>query len=238
MKKLIGLVLLGVIAATAQTHRFGNSTAFLAEVNQPTNGGGGGQTASDDFDTYTHNAALDAQGSWAVVSGASGDQMWVEKPASDGEIWSNNSGVEESCNRWTAGTWSANQYSVGVLSAKISGIADMGVSVRCQSGSATYYAWYMDPNDNWYLIRMNSGSGATVSSGTCVWIVGSTIRLEVTGTGSGTRLTGKHDVGGGYTNVFTSVDPGGTYIDGGNPGVAGWGDDVGTRLDDWSAGDL
>jgi hypothetical protein len=53
------------------------------------------------------------------------------------------------------------------------------------------------------------------------WGVGHKIALEATGTGSATRLTVYIDTGSGWTipSGMTSIDPGGTYLDGGYGGV-------------------
>ena len=69
--------------------------------------------------------------------------------------------------------------------------------------------------------------------------VGEKLRLTVNnGTGSATRLTAERYTGGAYTTLWSSQDPGGTYIDNGVPGIAGttsYGGDTtsGIMIDDW-----
>jgi hypothetical protein len=110
-----------------------------------------------------------------------------------------------------------------------------------QSGADTYYfAYYDESATDLFLYRRNAGTNTQIGSAHDVNLAtGNKIKLTVTGTGSSTRLTVALDTSGSYSNVgsFTSVDPGGTYIDGGQPGVYGWGQNAGISASEWAGAD-
>jgi hypothetical protein len=188
----------------------------------------GPQTASDNFDSYADASTLGGQGSWVGVTGT----VKVIKPASDGRYMS--SGASVAVARWSAGTWSGNQYSEVTLSAEAANGNYIGVAVRCQPSAVTLYYVYWT-NNTMYLNRYLAGSLVGMTTAAATIAPGKVLRLEVTGTGSATRLSTKVD----GSTVINSYDPGATYIDGGNPGVACYNGDT-TKFGgtSWIASDL
>jgi hypothetical protein len=199
-------------------------------------GGGGGEVASDNFDAYDdadHFVALDTTANWVNVSA---DQIWVTNPSGDGEVYPAIFASDRLI-RHTA-TLNANHYSTATLTAVGGGY--IGVAVRCQNGADSgYYLLAGNSGDNTlYLVRRNAGTSSTIVSTSKTYSPGVKLKLEVSGSGSSTRLTASEDTGSGWVAVWTSQDPGGTYIDNGFAGLAGNGAESSTRMDDWSCGDL
>src|SRR6266542_379438 len=132
----------------------------------------------------------------------------------------------------------ATQYAQVTMSVLPTGNCQIGVAVRVQaSGENAYYLTYAS-GGTLILGKVNAGTTATIVSTSKSYSAGNKLRLEVTGTGSNTRLTAYEDTGSGWVAVWTDQDPGGTYIDGGKPGIWGAGATPTTgTVDDWSSGD-
>lgn len=133
----------------------------------------------------------------------------------------------------------ATQYSQVTFQAVPDINTQGGVSVRVQSGGTenAYYLAYNIGNGNLELGKNNAGTLAVLNSTAKTYSNGAIIRLEVTGTGSASRLTAYENTGSGLSVVFSSIDPGGTYIDGGKPGLWALPVSGGVTFDDWSGGD-
>lgn len=202
---------------------------WLKNARGPSGAGGGGPTevASDNFNSYSNGNNLTV-GNWAAEQGAI--------VAFNGAAYVDY--VSANAYYRNTSTFSANQYST-VTIANITGNEINGVTVRQQTGSVNcYYLFHYRADNETKLYRVNGGaatqinaSSVTISSGYKLW-------LEVTGSGSSTRLTAKHDTGSGWVTIWSSVDPGGTYIDGGSAGIGGFGNGAGMMFEDWSGGNL
>ena len=188
----------------------------------------GGAAFTDNFDAYADNVALGGQGSWLGVTGT----MTTEKPASDTEIFPDSTGAL--CAARYNQTFTADQYSFCTLSAN-TGPEERGVSVRCQSGAFTYYALTY----NGTILELYSevaGAGTSITSTAKTYSNGNRIGLVVSGNGTATRLFAYEDVGSGWVLVFNNQNPT-SDIDGGQPGLSGFGSTVSARVDDWGGGD-
>lgn len=200
-------------------------------------GGGGGPTlvASDNFDAYAGATDLGSEANWVATSG----NIEVYKPAADSSLIPSSGGTIGIV--YNIATFAADQRGeVTIDAAAGSQLFDwIGVSVRCQSGSASCYAVIMGATDL-YLIKINGGTQATINSDLGMTLVaGNRIAIEASGTGAATRLKVQVDTGGGWVDKWTNQDPGGTYLDGGAVGVASWLLSGNTnRIDDWFGYDL
>lgn len=182
-----------------------------------------GQT-TDNFDSYSA-ATLGGQGDWVSALGTQA----VNKPAADGEVYSNTSGNE--CGTLYNGTFTNDQYSELVISA-ISVNSYIGVGVRMSSaGGGYYYGWYSN-NSTAYVVRTMAGGTAELSSTGTAFQVDDTI-----------RMVAYEDTLMFYINgvLDTGIDTDGkivdTYISSGDPGVTGYGASSNTRGDLWEGGD-
>lgn len=192
-------------------------------------GGGGSWTerATDNFNSGANGDDLTTSGNWTSLTGVftyfSGTVQTFT--SSDVEFYTRN------------GTFGADQYSQGTIVAAPDGSTVVGVGVRMQAGINGYIFWYNAFAGGLELARNNSGTRTAIGSPAArTYSGGEKLRLEAVGTGSATRLTAYEDTGSGWVAVFTAVDPGGTYIDGGKPAIVGYGAN-GDRLDNHSAGD-
>lgn len=199
---------------------------------------GGGVVATDDFQSYDDYASLDAQANWVNVSG---DQIYVY-PSPNKAAGAGVSSAEIRGIRHTA-TVAADHYASATLGVTGSSASvGAGPAVRMQSGANSFYALvYYRQSSELYLVKFNAGTGATVSGPIAkTYSTGNELKLEADGAGSATRLTGYEDTGSGWVAVFTSVDPGGTYLDGGFAGLCGQaqagGGDPEVVLTDWESG--
>jgi hypothetical protein len=201
----------------------GNRVANLGIATGPT------EVAADNFNSYANNDDLTV-GSWANEGGFTIN------------IYNGSCFVGNAANyayyRHTA-TFNANQYSTATVAAGTNANHAWGVTVRQQTGSVNCYLLEFAVDTGVArLVKVNAGTRAVLQTSAAIYTAGDKLWLEATGTGSSTRLTAKHYTGGSWTTLWTSEDPGGTYIDGGAAGVAGIGNTGTPRLDDWSGGNL
>lgn len=215
---------------------FVTSAALAAPVNfgvWKTAHGSTPQTASDNFDSYADASLLGGQGGWVNVLST----MRIDKTAGNGRFTANVS-TTQTQTVYSAGTWSSNQYAEvtmsGVFTANF-----VGPSVRSNVSGDCYAAVAIINNvgTTVYLSVFNSGTATTVATASPTVADGDVIRLEVTGTGSATRLVVKQN----GSVIIASIDPGGTYVNSGNPGIGAYANlasatTLGGTL--WSASDL
>jgi hypothetical protein len=193
--------------------------------------------ASDDFESYPNSFTdLNGLSNWVADATAfytklTTDEHTIEPGLSTREA------------AYFSGTIDANHRS----EVTFADIADpaygliMGPSVRINSSRDNYYAVgfvYVSGNKKLQLGRVNGGTWTQIGSDYDTTISeGDELSIEVTGSGSATRLTVQERIGGGsWDDIATDVDPGGTYIDGGNPGVwayAVFGNDDTITIGEW-----
>ena len=121
----------------------------------------------------------------------------------------------------------------------------IGVAVRVQSGASNsaYGLWYDVHSGTLNLVKITgilSTAFTSITSTSKTYVATNKLRLEAIGSGSATKLYAYEDTGSGFVAVFSNVDPGGSYISGGQPGISGSafsGSGNGGVLDDWSGGD-
>jgi hypothetical protein len=189
----------------------------------------GGEVANDPMN---YGAWGPLGGNWETLVGglgAGGTDGFVG--ATVGQAWA----------RWSgAGSFNANQYSEITVAGAISGgHGAPGAVVRAvPSATSWYYARMYAATAKIELYRYASSTSTLITDVAHTFAAGHKLRLEVTGTGSATRLTVKKDTGGGWVDVITSVDPGGTYIDSGNPGIFHNNPTDDSLLDYWAGGNL
>lgn len=189
--------------------------------------GGETEIASDNF-TYGNGTSVAGLANWDAT---------LNDWAVSGGAATPNASAALSCVYETS-TYSANQYSQATLSS-VGGSSTAGVAVRCQSGSSSwYYLIYNGFAGEVALIRVNSGTETSIQSTAKSPSAGYKLKLTASGTGASTRLNAYEDTGSGWVALWTNQDPGGTYIDGGKPGMAGYGSAATIYLDDWSGGNL
>ncbi len=236
VKKLVSFFLCLSIALCMGGPIQSHHTA-VAKLKTAAPGGGGGMVAQDNFDAYDdgdHYVQLASTANW-VNEGS--DQIWVFNDSGDGYIYSAISGAATSGCRNLA-TVNANHYSQVVFEATGASLA-VGPACRMQAGADSFYAAIAD-SATLYLVRKVGGTETTLTSTAKSYTASNKLRIEPTGTGSGTRLTVYEDTGSGWAAVsgMTSYDPGGTYLDSGFTGVAGFGAAPTTRADLWECGNL
>lgn len=192
-------------------------------------GAGGGETeiASDNF-TYGNGTSIAGLSNWDATLN---DWVAESNSATPG------TSAALSCVYETS-TYSANQYSQGTLS-EITSNSAAGVAVRCQSGASSWYVlWYNLYASEVQLNKVIAGSETTLQQTSKSPSAGYKLKLTATGTGSATRLSAYEDTGSGWVALWTNVDPGSTYLDGGKPGLAGYTNSGGIKIDNWSGGNL
>jgi len=181
------------------------------------------QRATEDFSGHTNLSDLTTSGNWTSYNGSI-----VYLTADNTGI--NSSGVDNLYG-YTGVSFTGNQYSQVTMATGSGGAKFVGVSVRAVTGPFGYLFYYEGTN-----AKLNAW-GALLQSTPKSYVAGNKLRIEAVGSGSATRLTCYEDTGSGWVAVFTSIDPGATYHDGGSPGLYGFGANDGFRYDDWSAGD-
>jgi len=177
--------------------------------------GSGPQTASDDFSSYANGSTLSGQGNWLRMSTLGGNwDLGVIKPGSDGRVVGANGSTVNGL-LYNAGTWSPDQWSA--ITTFGGGNPALFALCRCDT-SGNGYGMLWTPNFGGLLVlyRIDAGVESTVSGivGHSV-AAGDVVRLEVTGSGSATRLRGILN----GVDQFGSVDPGSPYHSSGNPGI-------------------
>lgn len=196
-------------------------------TNNSTQSAGPTEVASDAMN-YGTNGSIGAN--WEVLVGSF--VSW----GTNGTIGSNSSGHNAA--RWQgAGTFNADQYSECTVSQV--GIDEIGVIARAAAGSSSYYFARFNNNlSKIQLYRRNAGVATLVADPSNTASAGHKLRLEVSGTGSATRCVVKKDTGSGWETAIASIDPGGTYIDSGNPGIHAASATGSSRFDSWAGGNL
>lgn len=216
MKLRLAFLLALAFASTAQ--------AILWIVPSRFSAAGTTQVASDNF-TYSNNTELSTTGNWAAITGtiqAYGSQ--ADSAGATGNLYRQ------------VGTYNANQYSTATLNGTTQGV--WGVAVRVQGTADGYVLYFNSYTNELQLDRINSGTSTTINSVAFTFVSGMKLWIEASGTGSSTRITAKKDVGAGWVTLWSSVDPGGTYIDGGKAGIWSYNTWGTMFLDDWSGGNL
>lgn len=185
----------------------------------------GGALATDDFNSYTNGQALGDQANWdarggvITCTGASGIYP-------DSALYG--------CAAYTAGTTPADMRSELTITT-LGGLFTtyIGVAVRIQAGSDTYYGVFVQ-NGNLYVYDVLNGANYNViySDTSFVFASGNKIALEAVGTGASTRLRVQKDVGAGWVDVATNL-AGLLTLDGGYAGVCGIFSGNSSIGDDW-----
>lgn len=178
--------------------------------------------ATDNFDSYDDGVALGDQVDWSNVTG----EISVINTG-DGEIIPT-AGGEETCVRWSSDSFDDDQYSEATYISVTGGGGAIGVAVRAQSGSATYYGLYSDASAGW-MFKMVSGSWTQLGSNTGNFD-GDTMRLEA----QGTTITPYRN-GSVESTIGAQTD---SAISSGYAGVCGWDIAFDKILDDWEGGEL
>ena len=208
-----------VAAANAAVGRVGAQSDGIGVLGAPpggSGGGGGGSTAVEiDFTGYPVN--LDDHADWVVQAGA----MTVN----NGETTGNLTGTV-SLGRYVGRPFSANQAVEVTFGSSTNGTgAAHGCAVRLQSGVNSGYYLFVEPQAGGtvYFGIVNAGSHTYPFSGTANGTNGTKLRLEVTGTGTATRLAAKMNVGAGWLTIsgMGNMDPA-VYFDDGAPGIVGY----------------
>jgi hypothetical protein len=132
------------------------------------------------------------------------------------------SGGADNCSRYDDAAWQADHYSQ--LTALTAGGEWIGVAVRIQTGSTSYYDCVCS-GSSCFLRRNDNGSVTNLASGSSV-VDGDVIRLEVTGSDLSCK---KNAVG-----ILSAADS--TYATG-QGGIAAYNSGT-SRGDDWSGGNL
>jgi len=184
-----------------------------------------GPQYQDDFDDYAASSTLAGQGYWEQEYGT----MTIYKPASDGEVYANNSSAMSGV--YYDASISTQHYSQLKASA-VSSPYLIGPGVRLQGGTGDGYSWYSGSTAS-YLIRWNTGSNSVLATGNA-WSTDDVIKLACNGDTIFCYKNGELD---------TSMDLDGYYIDnsgskhtGGYAGLIGYDAGSSSRVDDWSAG--
>ena len=180
--------------------------------------------ASDSF-TGTNGTGLTSySASWTYNYG-SGTHLQIQ---SNGVFCSRASDAATA--RWNADTFNADQYAQVTMAAVGNG-GYYGPAVRIStSGADTCYYIEVDSSDGSYLFKTVSGSGTQLGSTAGTAANADVWRLEA----SGTTITPKK-------NGSTTGTPGAqtdSSISSGAAGLHAWGTATGSRMDDWSGGNL
>ncbi len=212
------------------TRKAGYPTSALNSVTY-TLAGGGGATATDTFQALGSGVLLSSGGNWA---GVGTNQMITSNEAGDIVAYGNDGSGASA--RYTATTFAANHSAAITLYLSGSPSGGIAPAVRMQpAANSFYFAYYDETAQLVYLYKRNAGTDAQIgSTASRNYASGDVLTLSATGTGSATRLT----VTDGSGAVFTSVDPGGTYLDDGQPGIWGYGTNAGISASSWTGADL
>lgn len=172
------------------------------------------RSVTDNFNSYADAAVLGSQTNWENIVGT----IMIYNPSGTAGGLYASSSAEQIC-AYTNGTWAANQ-AAQITQSTPSGGGFRGASVRCSTASGGSGYYFLANATNVYLKARNAGTSTDLTSASITISGGETLRLEVTGTGSATRLTVK--ING--TAVISSFDPSAVaYISAGAPGVSGYG---------------
>lgn len=139
-----------------------------------------------------------------------------------------------SCSRWNADTFSADQYAeTGNHSAGWTWTnGGIGPAVRCSSSANTYYG-YRANHAGGSIIKAVAGTVTTLNTDTTAWTTGDTVRLEVTGTSTTTLVVKQNG-----TQVATVNDSSSPITDAGQAGVCGHLSSGQLLVTSWAANNL
>jgi len=130
-------------------------------------------------------------------------------------------------------TFDDDQFAEGVIANLVSGNF-VGVSVRNQSGAATYYALNCNSagGSDTFLVEVTAGSQSVLESGDGDdWSTSDVIRLDI----EGTTLTPLRN---GSTPAALSATTEDASITSGDAGIAGFGNNTGSRISSAEFGNL
>lgn len=188
-------------------------------------------TAADNFDSYADGSTLSGQSNWLKLD-PSFSVLEVVNPTGIAGSLQSADGTGPSICYYNAGTWSPDQ------SAQVTFMGDSAnVAVRCASGSG-YYAEASLAFGGFVHLRLFAASSfsdlVNSGGGTAPWVPGDVLSIQVSGSGSATRIT----VSRNGSALISSYDPGsGNYLSTGAPGV-GSSNQFTPSTDNWSATDL
>ena len=198
----------------------------------------GRASASDDFESYPADTIL-PNPPWVAALGICMIRVVNNNKCAQG----NTSSYGMFASYYSTTTFTSNQQADVTLEfpTPSTDTSGFGPACRIQSGSADFYtAIYDHFQSKLYLRVVLAGTfSEIVTAITKTYAVGNKLGLFVTGAGSSTRLTVKEDTGSGWVDVtgMTNIDPGaGNYLDGGQPGVGGFGGNF-TSASAWHASD-
>lgn len=214
----------GIAITTAST--INGITPISAINGQTVAAGGFSLHASDDFESYSVGTTLASAANWTVTSGSteviSGKVIHPNTGGNgsgayySGAATTTNTRVELTCVDFSTGTY-------------------IGITARYQTSDGKSYAVVTDGDR--FIIDVATVGGLSDTSGHG-FSGGLKIALEVTGSGSSTRLTVQIDTGSGWTNyndgttTFSNYDPA-TYLGAGYAGVTGYNNSTTTTGDDF-----
>ncbi len=224
------IVITDAVTIKAIAYKTGSTTSSVATAAY-TVAVTGTASATDTFEALSSGVLLSTGGNWA---GVGTNKQTIVDHSGDASVYPDDSA--DTGARYTTTTFTANHSSTITIFISGSPSGGIGPAVRMQSGTDTYYFAYYDKATNLvYLYKRNGGTntqiGSTVSR---TYTSSDTLTLSVTGTGTETRLTVTDDEGA----VFSSVNPGATYIDGGQPGIWGYGTNPGLSISSWAGEDI
>ena len=191
------------------------------------------EVASDDFSSYSHATNLGGTANWTVDLGA-----FIT--LSSAHVRPNASGF--SSGRWTADSFSADQYSEVTIQA-VSAANRMGPAVRVTlTGSSKPQFYGAGTNGTTiYLYSYNGDDTGSelneISNYPVALASGNKLKIEATGTGSAIRLAVYYDTGNGWTPAATNIDPVDEF-DSGSAGINGTTNATATYITAWAGGNL
>jgi hypothetical protein len=184
--------------------------------------------------TFPVSDSLNA-GNWTTLTSYSANwQMASGTMYFQGNAVTPGNGGAYSFARWQPDTPTSNAYAEVTVSSTGAGGSYVGPGVRISTGAAeTGYGVFWNGTDaNAYLRKVVAGTPTTLQTFTKP-VAGSVIRLEVRTVGADAELK-VYDDGLLLNTTTDSTSP----ISSGNVGLAGFGNDVDNRMDNFAAGDL
>lgn len=192
-------------------------------------GGGGGEpteVANDNFSSYSAFTDLDAAANWEMEQGA------FTTLGMDTVV--NGAGGSIQLYRYTAASFNSDQYSECILSATAT-FEQIGIAVRVQDSQNGYFLHYNESGTALNIGYISGGTKTVSSTITKDYSAGVRLLLRCSGAGTAARLDAYEDTGGGYVQVFTSVNPA-VDIDNGRPGLSGDGSGTTMAITYWAGG--
>ena len=131
----------------------------------------------------------------------------------------------EQCTRWSANSFTTDQYAENTLVAK--GDALAGPAVRCSGAAETYYGLY--GSGTAYMFAVVTGSWSQLGGDGGAWEVNDVIRLTAEG-GTITPSINSSDMDIGAQTDDTILS--------GYAGITAYSNDESHRFDDWTGADI